>query len=278
MFAYCLTSSRAQIPGERKNNRRSFFFGVLTSTLLLTYLSCNAFDSRLRPRRRALSESPLHFIWKSLLKITEDAVFRINKPSRGNPSPTSIHSFESLYPTTTTHNPGNSKGFNDTHHTARMASLIYHAVSLLARDRDAQLKLCTLSTCPIDSSYYFYRVSLAANTIFLTLFTLSLIGFVSVYALTRRGFAFTLAMFIGVAMEVVGYIGRILSWKDQWAESGFLIQIVCLTIAPAFMAAAIYLCIRRIVYAFGPENSRIKPESYTRIVRSLLLRWICEAC
>lgn len=43
-------------------------------------------------------------------------------------------------------------------------------------------------------------------------------------------------------------------------------QIVCLTIAPAFMAGGIYLCLRRIVYAFGPENSRIRPESYTRIV------------
>jgi len=57
-----------------------------------------------------------------------------------------------------------------------------------------------------------------------------------------------------------------MSWKNQWEQNGFLIQIVCLTIAPAFMAGGLYLCLRRIVYAFGPENSRIKPESYTRIV------------
>lgn len=43
-------------------------------------------------------------------------------------------------------------------------------------------------------------------------------------------------------------------------------QICCLTIGPAFMAGGIYLCLRRIVYAFGPENSRLKPEWYTRIV------------
>jgi RTA1 like protein len=42
-------------------------------------------------------------------------------------------------------------------------------------------------------------------------------------------------------------------------------QIVCLTIAPAFMAGGIYLCLRRIVYTFGPANSRISPEAYTRI-------------
>jgi len=60
-----------------------------------------------------------------------------------------------------------------------------------------------------------------------------------------------------------------MSWKDQWSQNGFLLQIVCLTIAPAFLAAGIYLCLRRIVYAFGPENSRISPEAYTRIVSRL---------
>ena len=54
-------------------------------------------------------------------------------------------------------------------------------------------------------------------------------------------------------------------------------QIVCLTIAPAFLAAGIYLTLSRIVLVFGPENSRIKPLSYPRIfipcdVMSLLLQ------
>ena len=42
-------------------------------------------------------------------------------------------------------------------------------------------------------------------------------------------------------------------------------QIVCLTIAPAFLAAGIYLTLSRIVITFGPENSRIKPLSYPKI-------------
>lgn len=56
-------------------------------------------------------------------------------------------------------------------------------------------------------------------------------------------------------------------------------QIVCLTIAPAFLAAGIYLTLSRIVITFGPENSHIKPLSYPRIfipcdVISLLLQAI----
>lgn len=42
-------------------------------------------------------------------------------------------------------------------------------------------------------------------------------------------------------------------------------QIICLTIAPALMAAGIYLCLSRIVETFGMENSRLKPRSYPQI-------------
>lgn len=148
-----------------------------------------------------------------------------------------------------------------------MASLLHSAMELVARRERDKYADCTIDTCPISTSYYFYRVSLAANATFLALFSISLVGFLATYALTRRGTAFTFAMCAGVILEVLGYVGRIQSNKNQWKEDGFLMQIVCLTIAPAFMAGGIYLCLRRIVYAFGPENSRISPEAYTRIVR-----------
>jgi len=154
-----------------------------------------------------------------------------------------------------------------------MASLF---LALAKRDKSDDFN-CTIDTCPIDSSYYYYRVSLAANSTFIALFSISLISFILTFVLTRRALAFFLAFFAGVVLEVIGYAGRILSYENQWDENGFLMQIVCLTIAPAFMAGGIYLCLRRIVYAFGPENSRIAPESYTRIfipcdVLSLLLQ------
>jgi hypothetical protein len=149
-----------------------------------------------------------------------------------------------------------------------MASLLSTAVSLMARKQPNQ-SLCSEvgPQCPISSSYYFYRVSLAANATFLALFSISLIAYLATFAFTRRATAFTFAMTAGVILEVLGYVGRIQSWQNQWSQTGFLMQIVCLTIAPAFMAGGIYLCLRRIVYAFGPENSRISPEAYTRIVR-----------
>ncbi|KAL8841206.1 MAG: hypothetical protein Q9170_000995 [Blastenia crenularia] len=72
-------------------------------------------------------------------------------------------------------------------------------------------------------------------------------------------------MVSGCILEVLGYIGRIMSYYDPFNENDFLMQICCLTIAPAFLAAGIYLTLSRIVVTFGPKNSHIKLLSYPRI-------------
>jgi len=120
--------------------------------------------------------------------------------------------------------------------------------------------------CEDVRSFYEYKMSMAANATLLALFSVSLIGFIATYAITRRGFGFTFAFVAGTILEILGYGGRIMGAINPWSENGFLMQICCLTIGPAFLAGGVYLCLRRIVYAFGPENSRIKPELYTRFV------------
>lgn len=120
--------------------------------------------------------------------------------------------------------------------------------------------------CNYATSNYAYRIDLAPNAAFLAIFSLSLLGFLVVYGLTRRNLGFTISLCLGVLCEILGYAGRVMSWQNQWNKNGFLMQICCLTIGPAFMAAGIYFCLRSIVLAFGAENSRVKPELYPRIV------------
>ncbi|KAG5753627.1 hypothetical protein H9Q69_005841 [Fusarium xylarioides] len=118
--------------------------------------------------------------------------------------------------------------------------------------------------CVNDTGYYLYRIDLVPNAAFLAIFTASLIGFVVTWVFTRRGIAFNVAMILGLLCEIIGYSRRIASWYNRFDMNAFLTQICCLTMGPAFMAASIYLCLRRIVSAFGPENSRLPPEYYTR--------------
>ncbi|KAF3032959.1 hypothetical protein E8E12_000569 [Didymella heteroderae] len=124
---------------------------------------------------------------------------------------------------------------------------------------------CTYDTCPLGASYWGYRPSLAANLAFLILFGISTLSYIGQGFLNKAWLGFTIAMVCGCALEVIGYIGRVLAHNDGFTENPFLIQIICLTIAPAFLAAGIYLCLSRIVSTFGTENSRIRPLSYPRI-------------
>ncbi len=103
---------------------------------------------------------------------------------------------------------------------------------------------CTISTCDIEDSIYEYRPSVSANSILLALFALSLIAHVAQGWIYRYK-AFAILMFFGCLAEIIGYVGRLISWNNPFSETGFLTQICCLTLAPAFFSAAIYICIAK---------------------------------
>lgn len=62
-------------------------------------------------------------------------------------------------------------------------------------------------------------------------------------------------------------------------SNGFIFQVVFLILAPAFLAAGIYLTLKYAVIAFGTEWSRLKPACYTYIfisfdISSLILQGV----
>ncbi|EER27349.1 hypothetical protein D8B26_006596 [Coccidioides posadasii str. Silveira] len=131
--------------------------------------------------------------------------------------------------------------------------------------RELDTESCTFETCDIELSWYKYRPSLEANATLTAIFGLSAIIFLIQGIVTRRFVGFTIAMVLGTVAEAVGYVGRILMWDNPWKQVPFMIQICCLTIAPAFLAAGIYFTLSRIVTTFGADNSRIRPLWYPRI-------------
>jgi hypothetical protein len=54
-------------------------------------------------------------------------------------------------------------------------------------------------------------------------------------------------------------------YNDPFDHNGFIIQICCLIISPAFVSAGIYLTLKHIVISFGEQWSRLRPVWYTRI-------------
>ena len=118
--------------------------------------------------------------------------------------------------------------------------------------------------CPVEFTIYGYAPSLSANLVFCAIFGLCcLINLVQ--GIRYKTWTFWIALTVGALTEVIGYAGRIMMHFNAWSGTGFKTQICCLIIAPAFIAAGIYLMLKHIVMEFGPQYSVLRPQLYTWI-------------
>ena len=123
-------------------------------------------------------------------------------------------------------------------------------------------------------SFYRYYPSLAAAIIFTLIFFAS--SAYHGYQLYRRKTYFFVPFLIGgvckssftvyleaitneFSVEVIGYIGRAASSQQSpdWTIGPYLVQNLCLLIAPAFLAASIYMELGRIIMITGGEEHSI---------------------
>lgn len=113
-----------------------------------------------------------------------------------------------------------------------MATLVLRALTARTEyeDKKNYRELCTLDTCPLSMSYWGYLPSLPANALFLALFGLSTLLFIGQGAYSKRFIGFTIAMVCGCALEVVGYVGRIMSHNNPFGEVCLLITSSTLSI------------------------------------------------
>lgn len=107
---------------------------------------------------------------------------------------------------------------------------------------------CTLTPGPFycDPRYsvYQYRPSLAANGIFIALYSIALIIHVLI-GLKYRTWFFMTVIACGCISEIVGYAGRILLDQNPFSFAAFLMQIICITFGPTWFTAAIYVTLSK---------------------------------
>jgi hypothetical protein len=115
--------------------------------------------------------------------------------------------------------------------------------------------------CPVSGTIYGYAPNLAANAFFCAFFSLFLLANL-LLPLKYKSWTYASILSLGALAEVIGYAGRILMHSNAWSPAGFEMQICCLILAPSFFAAAIYLNLKDIVRAIGPQFSLIKPQLY----------------
>ncbi|OQE29476.1 hypothetical protein PENSTE_c002G08784 [Penicillium steckii] len=106
-------------------------------------------------------------------------------------------------------------------------------------------------------TFYYYTPSTAAAAIFTVLFGLSSI--MHFYQLIRTRTWFMIPFLIGGLLETVGYIGRLLSSLEapDFTQGPYVMQSALILIAPAFLAASIYMTLGRIIQMLDAEQSSV---------------------
>ncbi|KAL2841009.1 RTA1 like protein-domain-containing protein [Aspergillus pseudoustus] len=135
---------------------------------------------------------------------------------------------------------------------------------------------CTLQTCPLSLAHNTYLPNLAGNAFFVALFAFFILVQLALGIRTRT-WSFMGSTICGLILEVLGYAARIKMRDNPFIDKWFTMYIVCLTIAPAFLSAAVYVSLARIVAVYTTQVSRLKQRSYSIIfvacdIVSLLLQ------
>ncbi|OIW33984.1 RTA1 like protein [Coniochaeta ligniaria NRRL 30616] len=120
---------------------------------------------------------------------------------------------------------------------------------------------CTLEVCSVEHSVYRYRPSLAANVVFIAIFAL-LMAIQIVLGMRWKTWWFMWCIVTGCVSEIIGYAGRVMMYYNPFKFAPFMIQIVCVTSAPVYFCAAIYVTLALTVTNLSPETARFPPKYF----------------
>ncbi|KAH7399592.1 RTA1 like protein-domain-containing protein [Pyrenochaeta sp. MPI-SDFR-AT-0127] len=115
-----------------------------------------------------------------------------------------------------------------------------------------------------EGSPWTYKPNSAAAMIFLISFTLATLWHIVI--IFRRRVRYFIVLAIGGALEIAGYTTRFLATRDTENLTFFIVQTLCILVAPALFAASIYVVLGRLILLLGGEAySPVKPSRLTLI-------------
>ncbi|OQN99388.1 hypothetical protein B0A48_14365 [Cryoendolithus antarcticus] len=115
---------------------------------------------------------------------------------------------------------------------------------------------------------YGYTPSLALAALAVALFLVALAG--HVYLLVRHKTWYFTTVAVGTAMEIIGYIPRILSsQEDPYRVAFFVVQYFFIVVAPVLFSAAIYATLSIMIGVYGRQYAPMSPK---------LILWIFIVC
>lgn len=124
---------------------------------------------------------------------------------------------------------------------------------------DATLNLKALEW---DQNLFNLVLSRPGNIIYLVVYLIIFL-YTALMVFKSRYWWYNITFFCGYRLEFIGFLGRVLAFSDDTNMKFYLMQIICLTIAPAFIMAGIYFLFAQLVVIHGRQYSVLKPMWYS---------------
>ncbi|KAI1822097.1 hypothetical protein F4861DRAFT_541267 [Xylaria intraflava] len=118
---------------------------------------------------------------------------------------------------------------------------------------------CTSADC---SQIYLTRPPVLVGNIILLVFFAVPLPVALALGIKYKSSGFTTAIVAGLALEIVGYVGRLLLHNDSNSETGFALFLAGTTLGPTCICGAIFLTMPRIVAVYGDEYRSWRPTWY----------------
>ncbi|GMM28135.1 phospholipid-translocating ATPase [Martiniozyma asiatica (nom. inval.)] len=116
-----------------------------------------------------------------------------------------------------------------------------------------------------DNAFYSGNYpSLGGNAALVAVFAIMLV-FQVIFGVFYHQWWFLTCWTCGLFLEILGYVGRIWSHENIDNMNAFVMQLVCLTLAPCFLMAGIYYIIAQLTLVYGRNFSFLRPMQYSLI-------------
>ncbi|KAL5050875.1 hypothetical protein BDW71DRAFT_171804 [Aspergillus fruticulosus] len=122
--------------------------------------------------------------------------------------------------------------------------------------------LVAKDSADVGFAFYRYDPSMGAAVLFIFLF-ISTTGY-HIIQMVRSRTWFFVPFIIGGIFEIIGYVGRALSSKQSpnWTLGPYLVQTLFLLLAPALLAASIYMFLGRIILVLQAESHALMKKKW----------------
>lgn len=128
-----------------------------------------------------------------------------------------------------------------------------------------------------EENLYGYHLNVGANYFFLVVYGIITLYFLSMCTISRYHW-FNITFFIGYAVEFVGFVGRVKAIHAVTSTSWYIVQFLCLTIAPTFIMAGIYFFLAQLTVVYGRQFSTLRPMWYSYLfISSDIISFLIQA-